>query len=529
MLVQRIKLISPKIYERLLIQHSGTLNESQWEAWEEALRLKLTLIWGPPGTGKSRTLRAVILGAALHAHIQQQPLRLLVSAHTYNAIDNVLLGLEEELGELLGSEHYQLYRIRSKYHEAPSKEWEQKYPTLQNLVLNRYSPSTEIKKLYQQLENPHGIMIIGCPPEQLHNLAIISNEKPKGKDTIRNWFDFMILDEASQMDVAASTLIFSKRTAGGVCVLAGDDLQLPPIHQADPPEDLEDVVGSLYNYFRRHHKIEPKSLNINYRSNQTIVDFTMIAGYKKLDSYSRDLQLDFLHPIGDERPDSWPDTLYWTPSWKELLAPLYPTVSFVYEDVLSSQVNDFEADAVAAMIWLLRGRLTNQLKNEKQPDGTFRPESQSLYDAKQFWDKAVGVVTPHRAQRAKVVNRLRQVFPNDPPEQIYSAVDTVERYQGQQRDVIIASFGVGDPDIIEAEDEFLYNLNRFNVLTARARAKVIVLLTQSLLQHLSNDARILEESRLLKRYVESYCHNPQRIQDVKNGVLRRRSSPTSLF
>ncbi len=89
-----------------------------------------------------------------------------------------------------------------------------------------------------------------------------------------------------------------------------------------------------------------------------------------------DLRLNFSTSIEIECPKNWPDSLYWTPSWKELLEAQYPTVSFVYDDVLSSQVNDFEADAVAAMIWLLRRRLTNQLKNERQPDGGFRPKSQ---------------------------------------------------------------------------------------------------------------------------------------------------------
>lgn len=162
-----------------------------------------------------------------------------------------------------------------------------------------------------------------------------------------------------------------------------------------------------------------------------------------------------------------------------------------------------------------------------------RPASEDLYEVKDFWDKAVGVVTPHRAQMAKVVSRLRDIFPDDPAEQIYAAVDTVERYQGQQRDVIIASFGIGDPDLIQAEDEFLYSLNRFNVLTSRARAKVVVLLTQSLLQHLSNDIQVLEESRLLKMFSEFYCNDTHRIQlgyvkegqiVLKDGLLRRRSA-----
>lgn len=517
--------------ENFFVKQGALLDDSQWAAWGEALMHRFAIIWGPPGTGKSHTLRAVILGAVIDARQRQQPLRLLITAHTYTAIDNVLLKLEEDLRVLLGKDKYSICRIQSKWRETPLVAWGEKYPTLNNLVLNRASPSQEIQQLRLQLEHPTRIIIVGCPPEQLHNLAIAPNStsKAKAQDTLKTWFDFVLVDEASQLDVPSSTLVFSKCAVGATCVLAGDNLQLPPIHQADPPEKLENIVGSLYNYFQHHHKIEPKSLDINYRSNKTIVEFTKLAGYSQaLDSFSPNLQLEFLKPIETVRPGNWPDSLYWTPAWGELLDPAYPAVSFVYHDVLSSQVNEFEADAVASLIRLLRDRLVNQLQNEKRSSDSTR--AKALYEAHQFWSKAIGVVTPHRAQRAKVVNQLRQIFPDDSVEQIYDAVDTVERYQGQERDVIIASFGIGDPDLIEAEDEFLYSLNRFNVLASRARAKIVVFLTQSLLQHLSDDVRVLKESRLLKQYAESFCRDPQRIQlgymqsgqvVVRNGVLRR--------
>ena len=44
------------------------LNATQRHAWEEVLTRRLQLIWGPPGTGKSETARAVVLGALLDAH-----------------------------------------------------------------------------------------------------------------------------------------------------------------------------------------------------------------------------------------------------------------------------------------------------------------------------------------------------------------------------------------------------------------------------------------------------------------------------
>jgi superfamily I DNA and/or RNA helicase len=160
-----------------------------------------------------------------------------------------------------------------------------------------------------------------------------------------------------------------------------------------------------------------------------------------------------------------------------------------------------------------------------------QPLTGTAPDRTQFWERTVGVVTPHRAQMGKIVARLQAIFPDHSPTAIWSAVDTVERFQGQQRDVIIASFGLGDPDLIRAEDEFLYNLNRFNVMASRARAKLIVFTTRSLVDHLADDVDVLEGSRLLKYFVESFCQDPQAItlgsyQDgetaLRHGVVRTR-------
>jgi DNA replication ATP-dependent helicase Dna2 len=506
--------------EPFLAVSSAPLDASQWEAWEECLSHRLALVWGPPGTGKSRTLRAVILGAVVDAVESKRPLRLLITSNTYTAIDNVLLDVEQELKALLPNKPFKIFRIQSSLHNEDLDQLAE-HPDVHNLVLDKDQPSKELKDLRKQLAKPpaRDIIVIGCPPQQLHNLAIAGRSKKAPAHTICPWFDLTLIDEASQMDVAVSTLVFSKIAQSGSCIVAGDDLQLPPIHKADPPKDLEYVVGSAYNYFRRYHNIDPKPLNVNYRSNDPIVRLTRVAGYSsKLESYSPGLKLNILSPLPTVKPSVWPEKLFWTPDWMKLLDPDYPAVCFVYNDTLSSQVNDFEADAIASLLWLLKGRLANKLDNERQPDGTILTVgSTAPYNEQDFWSKAVGVVTPHKAQMAKVNRRLQEIFTKHSVEGIRSAIDTVERFQGQQRDVIIASFGLGDPDIISAEDEFLYNLNRFNVLTSRSRAKLIVFLTWSLLEHLSNDIEVLEESRLLKQFADFFCDQSE---PVKLGFLR---------
>ena len=506
------------------------LNESQWDAFAAALMRRFTLIWGPPGTGKSRTLRMVVLGALLDAAESGQPLRVLVTAHTYNAVDNVLRGMSEALrpSEPLHDRlsDVAIRRLQSTYRST--SDWLADVPNGANIPFYKKRAPQEIRDLQGMLDAGDQTVVVGAPAQQVYNLAVARPRSAAERPNVmvKNWFDLVVLDEASQLDVATSTLALSKAATGGSVVLAGDNFQLPPIHQAEPPEDLEHVVGSVYDYFRHHMEIEPQPLNVNYRSNATLVDFVRTAGYDPaLKAYAPDLKLHFVQDLPSERPTDWPASLYWTADWSRLLDPERAAVSFVYEDLLSSQVNAFEADAVTALLWLLRGRLSNRLLCERRPDGSFYPPSNMPYAPEGFWQEAVGVVTPHRAQMSKIVGQLQQLFPEDPPPALRSAVDTVERFQGQQRDIIIASFGLGDPDLIAQEDEFLYSLNRFNVLASRARAKLIVLAPHTLVDHLSDDADVLNESRLLKRYVEQFCNEREtlRLGHLREGGIEEKA------
>ncbi|MDE0083544.1 MAG: hypothetical protein OXT72_12945 [Gammaproteobacteria bacterium] len=53
---------------------------------------------------------------------------------------------------------------------------------------------------------------------------------------------------------------------------------------------------------------------------------------------------------------------------------------------------------------------------------------------------------------------------------VHGPFETVERFQGQERALMLASFGVDDTEQIHAEEEFISPLNRFNVTVSRVRA-----------------------------------------------------------
>ncbi len=483
-----------------LTAYGITLNESQWQAWKEALTNRVRLVWGPPGTGKSRTVRAIAVGAVLEALSSNRPLRVLVSAFTYTAIDNVLLDVARDLAAL-ASGACDVFRLRSRYQQAPGN-----IAPAVDLELNRAFPSPTVLSLRRRLEQPNGVVVVGATSEQVHNLLTCEN----GRAT-NQFFDLILIDEASQMDVAHAILTIAGIAADGSVILAGDPLQLPPIHQAEAPKDLGDLVGSIYGFWKRMHQVPESPLTINYRSNDCIVGLARQSGYRStLSSHSPSLELNLLAPLPTARPATWNPRLFWTQEWADILNPAHPAVCFVYGDGRSSQRNDFEADAVASMLLLLHGRMANQLRNENHP-GTGQPitPTSTAYLPVDFFRRAVGVVTPHRAQQGLIVTRLLEVFgaTGQLAAEIRDSVDTVERFQGQQRDVIIASYTLGDPDQIAEEDEFLMSLNRFNVIASRARAKLVVLVSQEVIGHLAHDIVVLRESRLLKLYAEGFCNS----------------------
>jgi hypothetical protein len=114
-------------------------------------------------------------------------------------------------------------------------------------------------------------------------------------------------------------------------------------------------------------------------------------------------------------------------------------------------------------------------------------------------------VTPHKAQRALILAHLSTLFPSVSRDVLQDSVDTVERFQGGERHTIVVSFGVGDIDVIQGEEEFLLQMERTNVAISRAMAKCIVIMPRSLAYHLPNDSKVARTAAALKSYVEEFC------------------------
>ncbi|MGH3020328.1 MAG: C-terminal helicase domain-containing protein, partial [Gaiellaceae bacterium] len=104
----------------------------------------------------------------------------------------------------------------------------------------------------------------------------------------------------------------------------------------------------------------------------------------------------------------------------------------------------------------------------------------------------IKVVAPYNAQ----VNLLREVLPADVP------VGTVDKFQGQEAEVVLYSMASSSGEDIPRSLEFLFSRNRLNVAISRARCLAYLVCSPRLLEV---DAKTIEHMRLanaLCRFVE---------------------------
>ena len=150
---------------QLLQQNGHGLNPSQWLAWEESLGHRLRLIWGPPGTGKSRTMRTIVLGALHEASQQGRPLRILVTGPTYESIDNVLLDVHGVLAGStpLGLPSVHVTRLRSSTRPVDPR-------TPQGIDVAASDSDARFGQLQGRLLQNQGLTVVAATSHQTHKL-----------------------------------------------------------------------------------------------------------------------------------------------------------------------------------------------------------------------------------------------------------------------------------------------------------------------------------------------------------------------
>lgn len=487
------------------------LNDSQLAAVRQAAARGLTVIWGPPGTGKTQTCQALLHGLVRHQATTDvtRPYNVLVTGPTYRAVTEIL----HKLGRSLARDpaaRCKLYLIHSRYRDD-------RFPTpnehgLHLQIFSTFAEATEpeFAELAVDIENGCQVVIVAAVAHQCPKIAEALAVIDGGSRSLRQIFDFAVIDESSQLDMSIAVGPLALLKSGFQLVVVGDHLQMPPVFVADPPIGAEHLIGSLQTYLIERFPIKPVPLLTNYRSNADIVAYARRLGYpSNLGAANQNTRLHLLSPVESGATHLAPEGLAMSNSWPIVLDPTKPIVAVTYPDGMAGQANSFEADCVASIARLLHQTASQNL------DGRSDNPDHLRWDDDTFWTEALGIVTPHRAQRAQVVYSLLQAFPGGDANLIESAVDTVERFQGSERHTIIISFGVGDPDVIRGEERFLLQLQRTNVAISRAMAKCIVFISDEIANHIPDDRRAAATAHALRGVVDEWC-----IRRVNDTVSR---------
>lgn len=445
------------------------MTPSQQGAFDQVLSSRLTLVWGPPGTGKTAFVAKALLALGRARAASGRPTRVAVSALTNAAIENVLEAVAGEHGRQEPADDLILAKLGDWRGQT------RRPPTVRVWKVPQVSP----RRLAER-----AIAVVGGTGYRLDRLHL-QGSWTAGAGTL---FDLVVIDEASQLRATELALALSLLAPEGRLVLVGDDLQLPPITKGEypPPEDgLPGLEASVFAYLRARDRAGSagftRALVENWRMNATLSRFPATTIYPV--SYApanptvaaRALRL--VPPLGDAAYGDHFDLLAF------LLAPEYPLAVVVFEDVRATVENRPEAELVALLATLLRGRLAD-------PE-TGRPYAPSDAGDRAFWHDGLAIVCPHHAQ----IHAVRRLLGELHDRAWVPFVDTVDKMQGQQSEAVLVSYGVSDVETALSEAAFIYSLNRLNVAVTRGRSKCVVCLSRPLLKA---SPAVLEDEEVLK-------------------------------
>ncbi len=415
------------------------LTDSQRDAFDHVFNKTLTLLWGPPGTGKTHFIAAALL-CILEAHrLTDRPFKIFLSAFTHTAIDNCL----KKIVQL----------------NASLNIWKEEF------AMGRLGRNNEEKSGILHVKSEEGFDYICNNSRCILGGTVYSTNKMFARTDKDTPFDMVVIDEGSQLRVPESLLPISRLKPDGRLLIAGDDRQLPPIikgYYPDPAPGEPLLHRSIFEALKNPDMDKTLTCQLfeNFRMNRTLCLYPAEKIYgEKYKSFNAAVETKKLLLT---------DNLYDNLFIETVLDPDYSLVLCITEGIRTGSENREEAELVAQIALALRERLVMKDTGKPYPDDR---EGDRL-----FWKEGLFIVSPHHVQIDAICEVLENRGLTEP------FVGTVDKMQGQECDSVIVSYGVSDPELAVSEDEFIYSLNRLNVSITRAKCKTIVFLSRYLLK-----------------------------------------------
>ena len=421
------------------------LNTSQERAVNDVLRAKdVRVLHGPPGTGKTTTLVEAINETLM------RETQVLVCAQSNTAVDWISeklvdcgipvlrIGNPTRVNDKMLSFTYEhrfadhpdypkLWQVRRDMREMRRRRREKAEHFHQKL--------DRLKELAVELEVRITGDIFGQVRVIASTLVGAGNKLLDGKR-----FGTVFIDEAAQALEAACWIPI--RRASRV-ILAGDHCQLPPTVKS-----LQALKGGLgKTLMERIVENKPECvslLQVQYRMNDEIMQFSSDFFYQGQMKSAPEVAHRLIHE-GDA-PILWFDT-----STIELGEDEQNDFKEKFVGETFGRINKGEANLTLSLLQIYFQRVGKQRILNDRID--------------------VGIISPYRAQ-VQYLKRLIKKRAFFKPFRHLISVNTVDGFQGQERDVILIS-------LVRANDMgqigFLRDLRRMNVAITRARMKLFIL------------------------------------------------------
>ncbi len=467
--VKYTKLVS-KTCSEFWSPDGNKFSDSQEKAFKHLIEQKLTVLVGPPASGKTDFIaRAIITLTSFYKKTSGRNMKVMISAMSHSAIENVLLKMDKMLRN---SNPCNIQLLKAdRFDDATAF-----VGTSVRLI-----GAKEKEVLFDQ-----GISIIGMTCYSAYKFFL----DPKWGEMLP--FDMIVIDEASQLRAMDSFLALECSKEDTRFLLVGDDDQLPPIIAGKYKEKVGQkyIHGSVFKMFlsdlgEDHPDIV--QLNDNFRMNSILCRYPAIALYG--DEYKA-----FNKEIATRRI-----ALSYKSRENIVASILDPDYPLVFLELFGStrEQNSVEVNLVTILV----GELWNSLMNPDTQrlaceDGNFWRDC-NCSDGKRR-DGAFGIISPHHEH----INRLRSSISdvlgmsrND----IF--IGTVDKLQGKERQAVVVSYGVSDSEKAINEGEFIFSSNRFNVSMTRGKAKTIIILSDAIAESSMKTNALIANDESLKKGV----------------------------
>lgn len=412
------------------------LNATQERAVNEVLWAKdVAVIHGPPGTGKTTTLVE-----AIYETLRRES-QVLVCAQSNMAVDWISERLMDRGVDVLRVGNptrvndkmlSQTYERRYEAHPDYPQLWAMRKAL--NEVRGRRGTTEAYHQKVDRLKSRITELELRIKGDLFAQARVISCTLAGSASHVLDGMKFatLFIDEAAQALEAACWIAIQKV---GRVILAGDHCQLPPTIKC-----YEALKGGLgLTLMERIVATNPQVvtlLGVQYRMNEQIVKFSSEWFYGgKVESAP---EVRHRGILDWDTPMVWIDT-----------ADLDGKEEFVGESY--GRINRAEALLTLQTLEDYFNKVGKQRVLDERLD--------------------VGIISPYRAQVQHLRRLIKQNAAFKPYCQFIS-VNTVDGFQGQERDIIVIS-------LVRANDEgeigFLRDLRRMNVAITRARMKLIIL------------------------------------------------------